>query len=315
MAEYLITGGAGFIGSHLVEALVKQGKKVRVLDNFSSGKMKNIESFLAQIELIEGDIRNRELCDLACKGVKYVSHQAALGSVPASIDDPLTTHEVNETGTLNMLLAAKKAGVKRFVFASSSAVYGDEPELPKKESYKPAPKSPYALSKLTAETYCRLFTELYGLQTVSLRYFNIFGPRQDENGQYAAVIPKFCQALAKEESPMIFGDGKQTRDFCYIANVVEANLLGFEAKPEACGKAYNIACNRSMDLNELLSVLQNALVEVDKKLKVQPTNYQPARVGDIKDSYADYSLATECLGFQPLVSVEEGLKQTLEFYL
>lgn len=315
MTDYLITGGAGFIGSHIVEELVRQGKSVRVLDNFFSGKWENLRHLISRIELTQGDIRSPHVCEAAVKGVSFVSHQAALGSVPLSIEDPVLTNEVNVSGTLNLLMAARKAGVKRFVFASSSAVYGDTPELPKRESMKTEPASPYALSKLTAETYCRIFTELYGLPTVALRYFNVFGPRQDEAGQYAAVIPKFCLALAREAVPVIFGDGQQTRDFCFVENVVNANLQAFESGAEAWGKTFNIACQKLMSLNELLAALQAGIKAAGVPLKLQRVRYEPTRLGDIKDSLADYSLARAHLGFEPKIGVVEGLKKTLPWYL
>lgn len=315
MADYLVTGGAGFIGSHLVEELVRRGKSVRVLDNCFSGKWENLKHLISRVEIVEGDVRDPSVCHAVVKGVSFVSHQAGMGSVPRSIEDPIMTNDINVNGTLNLLNAAHKAGVKRFVFASSSSVYGDAPELPKRESMKPEPKSPYALSKLAAETYCRLFTELYGLPTVALRYFNVFGPRQDEAGQYAAVIPKFCLALARETIPVIFGDGEQTRDFCYVENVVNANLKAFESGPDAWGKTFNVACQKLMSLNQLLATLQEAVQTECSSLKVQQVRYEPVRQGDVKDSLADYSLARTHLGFEPHISVADGLKKTLAWYL
>lgn len=315
MSQYLITGGAGFIGSHIATELVRQGHKVRILDNLATGKLKNITHLEGQVEFIEGDIRSLEVCQRACEGVEFVSHQGALGSVPSSVEDPITTNDVNITGTLNMLVAARDAGVKKFVFASSSSVYGDTPTFPKVESMTPSPKSPYALSKLAAETYCRLFFELYGLETVALRYFNVFGPRQDPDSQYAAVIPKFCTALALGKAPTIFGDGEQTRDFIFVPNVVDANLLGFASDKKAAGKAYNVACNRRISLNQLLEMLQKSFSELKPDFSEIRAEYLPPRKGDVRDSLADYNLAKEFLKFEPKFTIEDGLKETLKSYL
>jgi len=245
---YLVTGGAGFIGSHLVEELVKQGQRVRVIDNLSTGKKENIKPFLGEIEFVEGDIRDLELVRAAMDGVEYVLHQAAVPSVPRSVKDPLTSNSVNVEGTLNILVAARDADVKRVVYASSSSVYGDTPVLPKHEDMKQEPRSPYAVSKLTGELYCQVFYYVYGLETVVLRYFNVFGPQQDPKSQYAAVVPKFITALLHGESPTIFGDGEQSRDFTYIENVVAANLLATKA-PDVAGEVFNIAYGERITVN------------------------------------------------------------------
>src|SRR5438128_539172 len=248
---YLVTGGAGFIGSHIAERLVRDGHRVRVLDDFSSGKEANLESFLGAVEIIQGDIRDVRLLNEASKGVDIVFHEAALGSVPRSVADPLSTHEVNITGTLNVLLAAREAGVKRVVYASSSSVYGETPVLPKREEMTPQPLSPYALSKLVGEHYASVFKHVYNFEVVSLRYFNIFGPRQDPESQYAAVIPRFITALLDGKSPVVYGDGLQSRDFTFVDNVVNANLLAAEAEG-AAGQAFNVACGGRYTLLDLL---------------------------------------------------------------
>lgn len=307
MAEYLISGGAGFIGSNLVEALLQREASVRVVDNFSTGKRENIEPFLGQIELIEGDLRDLEVCRRAAAGVRYVLHQAALASVPRSIDDPIASNESNITGTLNLLVAARDAGVKRLVYAASSSAYGDTPTLPKEESMPPCPLSPYAITKLVGEQYCRVFYTLYGLETVALRYFNVFGPRQDPQSQYAAVIPKFITALLEGCPPRIYGDGEQSRDFTYVENVVEANLLATTA-PEAPGQLMNIACGQRMTLNELAEFLREAL---GSRVEFE---YGAPRPGDVKHSWADISRARSILGYEPRVSVSEGLRRTVAWF-
>ncbi len=312
--EYLVTGGAGFIGSHLVEELVAQGKSVRVLDNLASGKMENMASFLAKIDFVQGDIRDLETCQKACEGVQFVSHQGALGSVPRSVEDPLTTNNVNDGGTLHMLLAARDAKVKKFVFASSSSIYGDTPTLPKTESMLPTPMSPYALSKLTGETYCRLFFDLYGLETVALRYFNVFGPRQDEESQYAAVIPKFSNAVLKGNVPIIFGDGEQTRDFTFVKDVVAVNLAGFASTKEAAGRFYNVACHKRISLKQLLANIQASAKKLGLSLPLKEADFQPKRAGDVRDSLADINLVGRYLGFSPKWTVEQGLDITVAAY-
>jgi nucleoside-diphosphate-sugar epimerase len=318
---YLVTGGAGFIGSNIVETLLRKGEKVRILDDFSTGKRGNLSfDVKTAVEVIEGDIRDLETCRRAVKNVRYVLHHAALGSVPRSVEDPLTTHEINVQGTLNMLLASRDGGVHRFVYASSSSVYGDQdgegvvagdPEAvsPKTERMKPDPLSPYAASKLAGELYCRLFCSLYGLGTVSLRYFNVFGKRQDPESEYAAVIPRFIQALLMGTPPVIYGDGKQSRDFTHVDDVVRANLMVFSAPGECLGGVFNIACGRRYSLLELLGELQ---AHVGKR--VEPT-FSDARKGDIRHSMADVSLARTMLGFEPETSFRRGLEKTVQWYL
>ncbi len=306
--KVLVTGGAGFIGSNIVDALVARGDEVVVLDNLVTGKIANIDHHQDHIEYIDGDIRDLAKVREAVKGVEVVCHQAALGSVPRSIADPLTTNEVNITGTLNVLVAAKDAGVRRVTYASSSSIYGDTLELPKHEGIRPNPKSPYALSKLAAEEYFRIFNQVYGLDTIVLRYFNVFGPRQDPNGQYAAVIPLFIKAALQNTSPTIHGDGMQSRDFTYVANVVHANLLAFSADPKAAGRSYNIALGGQVTLLELFNGI--------KKLTGATADpiFTPPRAGDVMHSCAAIDLAIEWLKFSPVVSFEEGLAKAVESY-
>lgn len=301
----LVTGGAGFIGSHIVEELLRRGHSVRVLDNLSTGKRENVLMFGDRVEFIEGDIRSYHIVHEAVAGIDVVLHQAALPSVLRSIRDPITTHEVNATGTLNILQAAKDAGVKRVVYACSSSIYGDGPELPKHERMTPNPLSPYAASKLAGENYCGVFSRIYGLETISLRYFNIFGPRQDANSQYSAVIPKFIKAMMADQSPTIYGDGEQSRDFTYVGNVVEANLLAATANCDM-GVAMNCACHRQITVNELVGHINRIL---GKNIKPLYTNPRP---GEIKHSCADISRAQALLNYKPLVSFEEGLRLTIE---
>ncbi|MCR4404990.1 MAG: SDR family oxidoreductase [Candidatus Acetothermia bacterium] len=306
---FLVTGGAGFIGSHIVERLVREGQRVRVIDNLSTGKRENIEPFLGEVEFIESDIRDLGLVREAMEGVDYVSHQAAVPSVPRSVKDPMTSNSVNVEGTLNILIAARDAGVKRVVYASSSSVYGDTPTLPKHEGMKPEPRSPYAVSKLAGELYCQVFFHVYGLETVALRYFNVFGPRQDPQSQYAAVVPKFITAFLQGEPPTIFGDGEQSRDFTHIENVVEANLLAAKA-PGVAGEVFNIACGERITVNELARLLTE-IVGVNPKLKPK---YALARPGDLRHSLADISKAQELLGYEVKVNTREGLERTVEWY-
>ncbi|MBR3588769.1 MAG: SDR family oxidoreductase [Clostridia bacterium] len=307
---FLVTGGAGFIGSNLCEAILKMGYKVRCLDNFSTGKRENIECFLSNpnFTLIEGDIRDYETCEKACDGVDYVSNQAAWGSVPRSIEMPLLYEEINIRGTLNMLEAARQKGVKRFVYASSSSVYGDEPNLPKREGREGNLLSPYALTKGVCELYAKLYTDIYGLETVGFRYFNVFGRRQDPYGFYAAVIPKFVRLLLNDEAPTINGDGKQSRDFTYIENVIEANLKAMVAPKEATGQAYNIAYGDQIYLIDLYNELCRLLGK-----DIEPV-YGPDRAGDIKHSKADISKAKELLGYDPDWSFERGFADAVEWY-
>ncbi len=306
MVFYLVTGGAGFIGSHIVEELVRRKEKVRVLDNFSTGKKENITPFLKDIELIEGDIRNLTIVKKAMQETDFCLHQAALPSVPRSIKDPITTNEVNVLGTLNILMAAKEEGVKKLVYASSSSVYGDTPQLPKREDARASLLSPYALSKLAGEEYSKLFTSLYGLETIVLRYFNVFGPRQDPTSQYAAVIPKFISSMLKGKRPTIYGDGEQSRDFTYVLNVVGANLLATTSKVK--GRIFNIACGKKITVNELVKNL-NKLMNTD----TQPL-YTDPRPGDVRHSQADISKAEEALGYKIGVGFEEGLKKTVDWF-
>lgn len=305
--RFLVTGGAGFIGSNIVKGLVENGYQVRVLDNFATGQRSNIEPFLKDLELIEGDVRDFWTVVKATKSVDYILHQAALPSVPRSIDNPLTTTEVNVNGTLNILEAARFNNVQRIVYASSSSIYGDSLEMPLNEDMKPMPKSPYAITKLAGEEYCMSFYHLYGLETVALRYFNVFGPRQNPFSQYSAVIPKFINMLNNGQSPTIWGDGTTSRDFTYIDNVVFANMLAWEKKA-AAGNIINIACNKAYTLNELVEKL-NVIMGTDKK----PT-YGPEKIGDIKQSLADIKKANDLIGYEPSVDFEQGLKKTVEWF-
>lgn len=307
MAGVLVTGGAGFIGSHLVEALVRRGDRVRVLDNFLTGRRENLAEFRKDVEVLKGDIREPSDCRKAVRGLDRVLHQAALPSVPRSVQDPRLTNDINITGTLNMLLAARDAGVAGFVFASSSSVYGDDPTLPKKEGREGKPLSPYAVSKLAGEKYIRVFHDLYGLNAVALRYFNIFGPRQDPSSQYAAVIPNFVTRLLRGEPPVIFGDGKQSRDFTFVANVVQANLLAAEGK-DAGGEAFNIACADRITVAGLAQALNGILGTAI------PPVHEPARPGDILHSFADIGKAKAGLSYRPSVAFEDGLRRTVDWY-
>jgi nucleoside-diphosphate-sugar epimerase len=305
MAHYLVTGGAGFIGSNLVEALVARGERVRVLDNFATGKRSNIQPWLHKIELIEGSVTRLEDCQRAVEGVDYVLHQAALPSVPKSIAMPLESNEANVVGTLHMLVAARDARVKRFVYAASSSAYGDTPVLPKVETMAAMPKSPYAVQKYTGELYLRVFHTAYGLETVGLRYFNIFGPRQDPTSYYSAVIPKFATAILEGRRPVIFGDGSQSRDFTFVENAVHANVLAAAAPEARHGQVVNVACGTRFSLLELLETLSRIL-----QLPCEP-EFHPERPGDVRDSEADISAAAALLGYSVQVPFEEGLRRTL----
>jgi UDP-N-acetylglucosamine 4-epimerase len=307
---FLVTGGAGFIGSNLCEALLDIGYKVKCMDNFSTGKRENIEGLLdnKNFTLIEDDIRNLEACLAACEGVDYVLHQAAWGSVPRSIEMPLLYEEINIRGTLNMMEAARQQGVKKFVYASSSSVYGDHPVLPKKEGQEGELLSPYALTKRVDEEYGKLYKELYGLDTYGLRYFNVFGRRQDPDGAYAAVIPKFIKQLLNNEQPTINGDGKQSRDFTYIENVIEANLKACLASSEVAGQAFNVAYGGRECLIDIYHELCKALGK-----DIEPI-FGPDRPGDIKHSNADISKARELLGYDPEWSFERGIEAAIEWY-
>ena len=304
---YLVTGGAGFIGSHLVDELVRREQRVKVLDDLSTGRLENLTRALDDIELIEGDIRDQSTVRAAMDGVDYVLHQAALPSVPRSVADPLTTNEVNVTGTLNVLLAARDAQVKRVVVASSSSVYGNSPSLPKREDMPANPLSPYAVSKLAGESYCLAFHEVYGLPTVALRYFNVFGPRQDPTSQYSAVIPKFIAAALRDEPLTIYGDGKQSRDFTYVSNVVAANLLACESL-QVIGQVLNASCGERYTLLDLVSQMEPFFP--GKDLRVDHLDPQP---GDVRHSQADIQKARRLLGYEPLVDFEEGLAKTVKF--
>lgn len=309
-STFLVTGGAGFIGSNLCETLVNLGYRVKCLDNLSTGKRSNMDSFIncELFEFIEGDICELDTCMHACKGIDYVMHQAAWGSVPRSIEVPLYYEEVNIRGTLNMLEASRQNDVKKFVYASSSSVYGDEPSLPKKEGKEGNVLSPYALTKRVDEEYAKLYTGLYGLDTYGMRYFNVFGRRQDPEGTYAAVIPKFLKQLMEGQSPTINGDGKQSRDFTYIDNVVEANLKACLAPSEAAGEAFNIAYGGREYLIDVYSGLVDAL-----GVNIEPT-FGPDRAGDIKHSNADISKAESMIGYHPDFSFEDGIKLAIEWY-
>ncbi|WP_027714492.1 SDR family oxidoreductase [Desulfuromonas sp. TF] len=308
MAKFLVTGGAGFIGSHIVDELLRRGETVRVLDNMATGKRENLEHCLERIDFIEGDIRDMEICRRACADVDFVLHQAALGSVPRSMEDPLTSHDVNVTGTLKMLIAARDEGVKRFVYAASSSTYGDHPALPKVEDRIGNPLSPYAVTKYADELYARVFGRCYGLETVGLRYFNVFGPRQDPFSQYAAVIPLFVSALLRGEAPTINGDGEQTRDFTYVGNAVEANLLACAAPAEAVGEVFNVACNERTSLNRLYRRLQDLLGST-----IEPA-YGPPRAGDVRDSLADIGKGERLLGYKGEIKFDKGLRRSIEWY-
>jgi nucleoside-diphosphate-sugar epimerase len=311
MALFLVTGGGGFIGSNLVEAILGRGESVRVVDNFATGRRQNLEhaprwaeAGRGRFELVEADIRDLETCRKAVAGCEYVLHQAAIPSVQRSVQDPLTTNAVNVTGTLNLLLAARDAEVRRFVMASSSSLYGESETLPKVETMAPAPISPYGLQKLAGETYLGIFHRLYGTKTVALRYFNVFGPRQDPGSEYSAVIPKFIAAIKGGKRPTIYGDGEQTRDFTYIENVVEANFAACAAGAAALGGAYNIACGERISLNDLVRILAGFAGR-----SVAP-EYAAHRPGDIKHSLAGIEKARSLLGFDPKVTVRDGLKRT-----
>jgi UDP-N-acetylglucosamine 4-epimerase len=314
----LVTGGAGFIGSSLCHDLLERDNEVVCLDNFATGKKENIKDLKGNpgFRLIDGDIRDLETCRKAVEGADVVLHQAALGSVPRSIADPATTNAVNITGFLNMLIATRDAGIKRFVYASSSSVYGDSPELPKVEERTGKVLSPYAVTKLVNEEYARVFGSLYGMETIGLRYFNVFGRRQDPNGPYAAVIPKFTMAFMKHESPVINGDGSNSRDFTYIDNVVLANNLAATTENQAAfNQAYNVACGDSVNLNEMTSLLRGYLAEKDPEIARVNPQHGPNRAGDIPHSMASVGKAVRLLGYKPQVLFSEGLRRAVEWYV
>jgi UDP-N-acetylglucosamine 4-epimerase len=313
----LVTGGAGFIGSNLCEALLEKGSKVVCLDNFATGKRENLEQLLknSNFTLIEGDIRKLEDCLKATKDVDYVLHQAALGSVPRSIKDPITSNDVNVSGFLNMLVAARDNGVKRFVFAASSSTYGDSQTMPKVEDIIGKPLSPYAITKYVNELYADIFSKTYGLETIGLRYFNVFGRKQDPNGAYAAVIPKFVSQLMNGESPVINGDGNYSRDFTYIDNVIQANLLSLVTTNEkAINTVYNIAYGDRNTLNDLMRYLKEYLSEFDNKISTVEVIYGPNRAGDIPHSHASVEKAKKLLNYNPQFSLQQGLKEAVKWY-
>ncbi len=305
---HLVTGAAGFIGSHLVERLVDRGDDVVALDNLSTGYRENLEPFFDAIEFIEGDVRDPATCRRACEGVDHVFHQAALGSVPRSVERPVDTHASNATGTLEMLVAARDADVDSFVFAASSSVYGNTDELPKVETMPRRPLSPYATSKAVGEYYLENFADIYGLPTVGLRYFNVFGPRQDPDGPYAAVIPKFVDMLVDGERPTIHWDGEQTRDFTYVDNVVDANLAASRHASDAAGEVMNVGCGERISINTLYEIITDEL-----GVDVEPA-YAARRDGDVRDSLADISKARELIGYRPAVDVEQGLAHTVQWF-
>ncbi len=304
---YLITGGAGFIGSNIAEYLLHQGKPVRIFDNFSTGKEENIAEFLDDVELIRGDLRDLDAVKKAVAGVEFILHQGALPSVPISVQDPIGTNECNVGGTLNILVAARDAGVKRVVFASSCAIYGDDPALPKVEQMPSDPISPYALQKLTGEFYCRQFYQLYGLATVSLRYFNVYGKRQDPASLYSAVVPRFLDAIFAGKSPTIFGDGEQTRDFIFVEDVVKANLAALEAE-NGPGSFVNVASGDRLSINQIVSHISTILGK-----DIHPV-HEPDREGDIRHSYADASKAESVIGFTAETRFEDGLKKYIDWF-
>lgn len=309
MAKYLVTGAAGFIGSNLVHSLLERGEEVRGMDNYSHGRPENIAGILHQFDFHVADVTDLNAVRSACEGIDFVLHQAALGSVPRSLDDPLATNHANIVGTLTVLQAARETGVKRVVYASSSSAYGDTPTLPKRESMPSNPISPYAVSKYAGELYAHTFYKLMRLETVSLRYFNVFGPRQHPSSQYAAVIPKFIRMMLNDEQPVILGDGNQTRDFTFIDNVVSANLLACHAPAaNVCGKVFNVAAGKKFSLNELYSLLQELTGFA------RAARYAPGRAGDVHDSLADTGAAAQAMGYSTLVDFEEGLRRTVEWY-
>jgi len=305
--HYVVTGGAGFIGSHLVEHLVTAagGYRVTVLDNFSTGKRENLAPWADRIRVVEGSVTDPNACREAIAGADFVLHQAALPSVPRSLRDPMASHEANTTGTLNVLIAARDAHVKRVVYAASSSAYGNTAELPKREDMLPRPLSPYAAAKYAGEQYCRAFHASFGLGTIALRYFNVFGPRQDPTSQYAAVIPKFIVCAQSGEPPTIFGDGEQTRDFTFVRNVVRANLLACDAPPAALGEAYNVGCGERVSVNALWRKIRNMLGSTVE------ARFEPSRTGDVRDSLASLDRVRAMLGYTPVVALDDGLRETV----
>lgn len=307
MANVLVTGGAGFIGSHLTTALVERGHAVRVVDDFSSGKRENLAHLAGRIELLEGDLRHPAVCVEACRDMDFVFHEAAMPSVPKSVEDPLTSHDVNINGTFHLLRAAVACEVRRVIYAASSSAYGDTEVSPKHEDLRVDPLSPYAVQKLTGETYGRAFYECYGLQTISLRYFNVFGTRQDPANQYAAAIPAFVTSILAGRPPTVYGDGEQTRDFTYIDNVVHGNLLAMEVE-KTTGQTVNLACGGSISVNAVIATINRLL-----GTNIRP-EYVPPRAGDVRHSCADIRAARELLGFEPIVEFEDGLRRAIDYY-
>ena len=307
MEKFLVTGGAGFIGSNICKKLVSQDCFVRVVDNLLTGKKSNLADVMDKIEFIEADMGDSEVAQSAMKDIDVVLHEGALPSVPLSVDNPANTHRHCVDATFALLLAARDAGVKRFVYAASSSAYGDTPTLPKVETMPPSPLSPYAVAKLVGEYYCSVFSQVFGLETISLRYFNVFGPQQDPTSQYAAAIPAFVTAILKDKPPTIYGDGEQSRDFTYIDNVVEANLLAARAK-KTKGEVINIACGQAVTVNEIIDMINNLLGK-----SVKPT-YTPPRPGDVKHSIADITAAQNLIDFKPTVSFREGLQLAIDWY-
>lgn len=309
MKKYLVTGGAGFIGSNIVKKILANGDFVRVADNFSTGRRENINEFVSNpnFELLKCNLAELEAARTAVKGMHIVMHQAALPSVQRSVDDPIASNNANVTATLNTLIAARDEKIERFVYASSSSVYGNNPEMPKKEDFPIRPESPYALTKYVGERYCQLFWNIYKLPTICLRYFNVFGPKQDPNSQYSAVIPNFIKVILEGRGPVIFGDGEQSRDFTFVDNVVSANLLAAGAT-QGFGEVFNVACGEKISLNEIIKLLQ---VSIGKEVTVK---YGKDRVGDVKHSLADISKAKKIIKYSPVVTFEEGLKRTIEWY-
>jgi nucleoside-diphosphate-sugar epimerase len=305
MANYLVTGGAGFIGSHLTEELARRGHSVRVVDSLITGKRRNLQH-IPGVDFLEGDLADLSVAARAVEGIDYVLHQAAIPSVPRSVTDPITSNRANVDASLNILVAARDAGVKRLVYAGSSSAYGNTPTLPKQEDMPPNPLSPYALQKLVAEQYCQMFTQLYGFETVTIRYFNVFGPRQDPGSPYSGVISLFSTAVLEGRQPIIYGDGEQTRDFTYVANVVDGVLRACEA-PKAAGEVINVACGTRISLNDLLRVM-NQIVGTSLE-----AIYKEERAGDVRDSQADITKARALLGYEPSVSLEDGLAKTLKW--
>lgn len=303
----VVTGGAGFIGSNIVDRLVAEDNEVVVIDNLLTSKANNLKDVMSRIKFVNGDIQDLDLLAREFEGIDYVLHQAALASVPRSIENPIASNQNNIDGTLNVLVAARDAGVKRVVYAASSSAYGNTPTLPKHEGMAPDPLSPYAITKLVGEQYCKVFYDIYGMETVALRYFNVFGPRQDPNSQYAAVIPKFITAMLNDERPVIFGDGEQSRDFTYVQNNVDANLLACTAA-NAAGRMFNIACGERITLNQLVEVLSDILGK-----DIEPL-YEEERAGDVKHSLADITLARDVLDYEPEYGFREGLVKTVEWF-